>query len=222
MTGGCDDQPSRSQSTTAPEDQEAPEEPRGQAAARWPVRAHLSRARGPARRRPRSWASARPSSASAGFRCGSPRTDAHERRDGDLLLRVEGSVRYGLPYGQDRLFILLLCSAFHAVGQPRDNRIWFRHLSDLPQAFGIPADGHERELWKERILRVCHAHFIVEEISRGGMRFRFWQLVDEARALLPRTRSGATPTWPGRTTSSSTGASPTRCATTACPSTSRR
>jgi hypothetical protein len=106
---------------------------------------------------------------------------AYTRRDHHLTLRLVGDPAYGLPFGQDRLVIFFLCTAFQAADCPADNRIFLRFCKDLLELFGIPVNGNEMKLLKERILRVCNTTFTVEEDDKaqGRLYVRYTRLVEE-------------------------------------------
>ncbi len=94
----------------------------------------------------------------------------YERKDGNLSLRIEGSVRYGLPYGQDRLFLIWLATAFQVAGCPEDNTIHFRFAADIPRTFlphPRPMSGIELRRLRQRIERVFGSTYYVHD-TRGG------------------------------------------------------
>jgi len=103
--------------------------------------------------------------------CGLPykkNTDTkYERRNGSSVLQLVGDTRYGLPYGQDRLLIIWLVTAFQFLGCPENNNIRFRSISDLVRAFF--RDGQNRKIsglelrrMKERIMRLFYTSFFLQ------------------------------------------------------------
>ncbi len=91
-----------------------------------------------------------------------PKGRAYKRQNGAFLFKVQADEDYGLPFGQDRLIPIWLASAFQAAGQPEDNVIRFRSASDILRAFGLPINGQERQLLRERMERVFGATFTME------------------------------------------------------------
>lgn len=98
--------------------------------------------------------------------CGLPYKPIKEakyvRQNGDFRLTIMGDPSLGVPFGQDRLFIIWLVTAFQAAGKPEHNRIYFRSASDILKGLGLPVDGHERKLLKERLERLFKATYVAE------------------------------------------------------------
>ncbi len=98
--------------------------------------------------------------------CGLPYKPIKEskftRQNGNFKLTVLGDPSLGVPFGQDRLFIVWLVTAFQAAGTPSHNRIYFRSASDILKSLGMPIDGHEMQLLKERIERLFKATYVAE------------------------------------------------------------
>jgi len=98
--------------------------------------------------------------------CGLPYKPIKEskftRQNGNFKLTILGDPSLGVPFGQDRLFIVWLVTAFQASGKPEHNRIYFRSTSDILKSLGIPIDGHEMQLLKERIERLFRATYVAE------------------------------------------------------------
>ncbi len=94
----------------------------------------------------------------------------HTVSDGGGSLTVLGSSAHGLPFGQDRLFIVWLASAFFAAGKPKDNTIRFDSVGCILQAFkqGYHRSGTEYAILRERILRLFHCSFIWRLPEPGG------------------------------------------------------
>ncbi len=93
---------------------------------------------------------------------------AQTRSNGHFVFKVRGDPELGVPYGEDRLVLIWLVTAFQQLGCPKDNRIPVRHTGDILRAFDIPVDGHEMELLEQRIDRLFEAHFTVWE--------RYWEV----------------------------------------------
>ncbi len=95
---------------------------------------------------------------------------SHTVSNGTGSLTVEGWEKYGLPYGQDRLLIVWLASAFFAAGLPRDNTIRFKSVRNILQAFGqgFYKGGKEYNLLRARILRLFHCSFVWKIPAPGG------------------------------------------------------
>lgn len=98
--------------------------------------------------------------------CGLPYKPIKEskftRQNGNFKLTVLGDPSLGVPFGQDRLFIVWLVTAFQASGKPEHNRIYFRSTSDILKSLGLPINGHERQLLKERLERLFRATYVAE------------------------------------------------------------
>jgi len=98
--------------------------------------------------------------------CGLPYKPIKEskftRQNGNFKLTILGDPSLGVPFGQDRLLIVWLVTAFQASGKPEHNRIYFRSTSDILKSLGIPINGHERQLLKERLERLFHATYVAE------------------------------------------------------------
>lgn len=69
------------------------------------------------------------------------RLTTYERRNGSRVFKLIGDAELGLPYGQDRLLVIWLATAFKAAGQPADNVIRFRAASDILRAFDLPPNS---------------------------------------------------------------------------------
>src|SRR6266403_3666242 len=142
-----------------------------------------------------------------------PHGQNYRRRNGEMLLEIIGSEKYGLPYGQDRLIPIWLATAFFAAGKPTDGVIRFRCAKDILRAFGLCLDGgvHLKRL-RERMLRVFYSTFFVTKAAAPStsdgptitsVSYRLMKLVrmnlcDESRRhanqySLWRTRSSSTP-----------------------------
>lgn len=103
----------------------------------------------------------------------------YRRQNGSLLLEIEGSEKYGLPYGQDRLLTIWLATAFFAAGRPGDDVIRFRCASDILRAFGLDTSGGDKLVrLRERIERVFRATYFVSFVPRSA----------SDRALVRRSR----------------------------------
>lgn len=131
--------------------------------------------------------------------CGLPYKPIKERefvrQNGDLRLTVIGDSELGVPYGQDRLILIWLSTAFQAAGKPAHNRIYFRSASDILRALGLPIDGHERKLLRERLERVFKATYVVEyrEKQKDGSVIwvaKRYQLISEIKLWFQRSEHG--------------------------------
>ncbi|HWA28498.1 MAG TPA: replication protein RepA [Lacunisphaera sp.] len=129
--------------------------------------------------------------------CGLPYKPIKEskftRQNGNFKLTILGDPSLGVPFGQDRLFIVWLVTAFQASGKPEHNRIYFRSTSDILKSLGIPIDGHEMQLLKERIERLFRATYVAEykekqEDSELWVAKRF-QLMRSVRLWPQRSKS---------------------------------
>ena len=90
------------------------------------------------------------------------------RSDAQAEFRVVPDARYGMPYGQDRLVLLLL--ATHAMEQNR-RRIALGSAYEILRWFGLPPDGRNYGRLAERFNRVLGAKiFCTYWIRRGGKR----------------------------------------------------
>jgi len=91
----------------------------------------------------------------------------HERRNGSFVFRVEG-VRFGVPFGQDRLIMFWLASAYRALGCPDDRIIRFRCAADIMRCYGIDPAGVQYVRLRERIERVFGATYFAFDESPGA------------------------------------------------------
>jgi hypothetical protein len=101
-----------------------------------------------------------------------PKELKFERRNGNIGFKLIGDPDVGLPYGQDRLFIIWLATAFQLLGCPEDNTVRFRSASDIVRAFYH--QGQERkptgtELTRihERINRLFGATYLFQSFWGG-------------------------------------------------------
>ena len=76
------------------------------------------------------------------------------RRNGDLVLDIEGSTRFGLPYGQDRLIPILLATL--AV-QQQSKVIRFDSASQLLKMLGKPVGGNQYKRLVQSFQRIFGA-----------------------------------------------------------------
>ena len=109
---------------------------------------------------------------------------AHTVSNGDGSLTVQGHPDHGLPYGQDRLLIVWLASAFFAAGRPRDNTIHFNSVRNILQAFGQGQyrAGTEYAILRARILRLFHCSFVWKyPKTEGQLHRKRGQLMREIR-----------------------------------------
>jgi hypothetical protein len=97
----------------------------------------------------------------------------HERRNGNIGFKLIGDPDVGLPYGQDRLLILWMATAFQKLGCPEDNTIRFRSASDIVRTFyhndqKRKPTGIERKRLKERFARLFGATYLFQDFSEGS------------------------------------------------------
>jgi hypothetical protein len=102
------------------------------------------------------------------FMCGLPLKSMKEiyyrRSCGLFALKIFGDPEFGgIPYGQDRLVLIWVASAFVHLGCPENNTIEFLYLRDVLRTFGIATDGRNYQRIKEGFFRVGNAHFAVTE-----------------------------------------------------------
>jgi hypothetical protein len=97
-----------------------------------------------------------------------------ERRNGDLYLRVEGSSKHGLPYGQDRIVPIFL--ATKAIQQQSREIIWDT-AGEVLDLFGLSRAGSNYQRLIERFKRIFSATiFFGNEDEEKGLvweRFHF-------------------------------------------------
>ena len=123
--------------------------------------------------------------------CGLPykplKSSEYQRRNGNFSFRMVGSPSYGLPYGQDRLVLLWMVTAFQLLGCPEDNLIRFRSASDVIRAF-FPdfqtrkLSGRDLERLQGRFERLFYTTFYFQDATRKKT------LADDSFRLLRRTR----------------------------------
>lgn len=87
----------------------------------------------------------------------------------------------GLPFGQDRLFIVWLASAFIASGKPKDNTIRFDSVGNILAAFGqgLHDAGPEYGRLRARILRLFNCTFIWSYPGPGKLHRQRSQLMQK-------------------------------------------
>ena len=105
-----------------------------------------------------------------------PKELKFERRNGNIGFKLIGDPDVGLPYGQDRLLIIWLATAFQLLGCPEDNTIRFRSASDIVRAFYHHGQerkpgGIELKRIQERIERLFGATYLFQDFSRGKKSF---------------------------------------------------
>lgn len=103
----------------------------------------------------------------------------YQRRNGRFSLRVVGTKDHGVPYGTDRLIPIWLATAWHVVGKPGDGRICLRSGSDLLRAFDPTHEpsGIELRRVRQRIERIYHATYFVEEVTPNRIRRDSYRLI---------------------------------------------
>jgi len=78
------------------------------------------------------------------------------RHWGDAEFRLQPHPRHGLPYGQDRLVLILLATA--AVRQ-RTPHVTLPAAYQMLRLFGLPPSGRNYARWRDRLNRVLHTRF---------------------------------------------------------------
>lgn len=103
----------------------------------------------------------------------------YTRQNGRFTVRVVATKNYGLPYGADRLLPIWLATAWHVVGRPADGRISLRSAADLLRAFDPirEPNGTELRRVRERIERIYHSTFFVEEVTPSRIRRDSYRLI---------------------------------------------
>ena len=110
----------------------------------------------------------------------------YERMNGDYILSITGSPKYGLPFGGDILPVIWVATVARkmmletqSTKCPREIR--FRSGADILQAFGLSKDGRSYKLMRDRILRVFHATYFYGRANKQRLTnysFRFFDGVD--------------------------------------------
>lgn len=115
-----------------------------------------------------------------------PQKQQFERRNGHFSCKLIGDEKVGLPYGQDRLLIIWMATAFQLLGCPEDNLIRFRSASDIVRAFyhngqdREPA-GTERTRLKERFQRLFYTTYYFANQSRSYFNGESFRLIRRTR-----------------------------------------
>jgi hypothetical protein len=115
-----------------------------------------------------------------------PKELKFERRNGNFTCKLTGDPDAGLPYGQDRLLILWMATAFQKLGCPEDNTIRFRSASDIARAFyhrgqERPPTGQERIRIKERFKRLFYTTYFFEDKRTRYFDGESFRLIRRAR-----------------------------------------
>src|SRR3954468_13223958 len=80
--------------------------------------------------------------------CGLPykplQASEYLRRNGKFSTQMVGLKNYGLPYGQARLVLIWMVTAFQLLGCPENHLLRFRSASDIIRAFF--RDGQTRKI----------------------------------------------------------------------------
>lgn len=131
-----------------------------------------------------------------------PKELKHERRNGDIGFKLIGDPDVGLPYGQDRLLIIWMATAFQLLGCPEDNTIRFRSASDIIRAFY--QEGQERKpagteltRLKERWDRLFGATYLFQDFS-GGKKSSYkdsFRIIRRARLWFDREETNTNWLW---------------------------
>jgi Plasmid encoded RepA protein len=115
-----------------------------------------------------------------------PKKQQFERRNGHFSCKLIGDEKVGLPYGQDRLLIIWMATAFQLLGCPEDNIIRFRSASDIVRAFYHNGQersptGQERVRIKERFQRLFYTTYYFATHSRGYFNGESFRLIRRTR-----------------------------------------
>lgn len=99
-----------------------------------------------------------------------PSENEYTRQNGELTFTLVSKAKYGVPHGQDRLFPLLVGSAFAAVGMPENNTFCFRALADVLELFQLPNAGVSHLRVRDWFRRWSHTTVYCDRITREGTR----------------------------------------------------
>ena len=103
------------------------------------------------------------------------------RTNGHASIKVHAGPD-GMPFGQDRLLIMWLATAFTVLGKPEDRTIRFASMLDIPKAFGDMQKGTlMRQQWTSRIKRVFGFHYEWRHEKDGKIRMLRRQLIESVR-----------------------------------------
>lgn len=110
----------------------------------------------------------------------------YERMNGDYILEITGSPKYGLPFGADILPVIWVATLarkkmFETKSAKCPREIRFETGSEILEAFGLPKSGDSYRRMQERILRVFHATYFFGRANknrRTNYSFRFFDGVD--------------------------------------------
>jgi hypothetical protein len=110
----------------------------------------------------------------------------YERSNGDYVLEITGSPKYGLPFGADILPVIWVATLarkqmLETKSSKCPREISFKTGSQILDAFGLPKSGDSYRRMQERILRVFHATYFYGKAGQGRVTnysFRFFDGVD--------------------------------------------
>lgn len=106
--------------------------------------------------------------------CGLPykrvRESVYERRNGNFTFKVVADPTHGVPFGQDRLIVFWLASAYRAQGCPDDRWVRFRCAADILRTYDIDPtrQGLQYVRLRERIERVFGATYYAYDRTPGS------------------------------------------------------
>lgn len=99
-----------------------------------------------------------------------PEGNEFKRQNGDVRIKLVSDSDYGVPHGQDRLFPLLIGSAFAALGMPENNIFRFRALQDVLDLFQLPDKGANHLRVRDWFRRWSHTIVFCDRITLEGNR----------------------------------------------------
>ena len=127
----------------------------------------------------------------------SPGGSPYVRKNGAQTFQITGGT-HGVPYGQDRLLVIWLATAFKVCGSPETNAISFDSLATVARALGKDTAGRKLSRIKTGFLRLFDATLLASDSRPGAIRRERYQLM--RRMLLAReiasTRSNQFRMWP--------------------------
>ena len=126
-----------------------------------------------------------------------PGSFLYVRRNGAQTFQITGGT-HGVPYGQDRLLVIWLATAFKVSGSPETNAITFDSLAAVARALGKDTAGRKLNRIKTGFLRLFDATFLASDSRPGAIRRERYQLMRRMRLAkeIATTRSNQFRMWP--------------------------
>ena len=126
-----------------------------------------------------------------------PGTPIYTRRNGAQTFRITSGV-HGVPFGQDRLLIIWLATAFKVCGSPETNAISFDSLAAVARALGKDTAGRKLNRIKLGFLRLFDATFLATDSRPGASQRDRYQLMRRMRLAneIAPSRSNQFTMWP--------------------------